>query len=139
MTGPVPRTTAAPVAAGPVAQVVALTNRARAAAGCGPLTSDPRIARAARTHSEDMAAQGYFAHDGPDGPDGRDFADRLTAAGYPSPAAENIARGQRTPKSVVEAWLDSPGHRRNIEDCSLTTIGVGLATDGYFWTQDFGR
>ncbi|WP_345381523.1 CAP domain-containing protein [Pseudonocardia yuanmonensis] len=131
-----PATTPRPAADGPLGQVVTLTNRARAAAGCGPLTSDARIARAAQAHSDDMAAQGYFAHDSLDG---RDFADRIAAAGYPSPGAENIARGQRTPAAVVEAWLNSPGHRRNIEDCSLTTIGVGLATDGYYWTQDFGR
>jgi hypothetical protein len=110
--------------------------RARAAAGCGPLTTDARITRAAQGHSDDMAAQDFFDHDGLDG---RGFADRIAAAGYPSPGAENIARGQRTPAAVVEAWLGSPGHRRNIEDCSLTTIGVGLATDGYYWTQDFGR
>ncbi|WP_051737555.1 CAP domain-containing protein [Pseudonocardia halophobica] len=131
-----PTTAPRPVAAGPVADVVALTNRARAAAGCGALTPDARITRAAQGHSDDMAAQDYFDHDSPDG---RGFADRIAAAGYPSPGAENIAMGQRTPAAVVEAWLNSPGHRRNIEDCSLTTIGVGLAIDGYYWTQDFGR
>lgn len=135
-TRPAPTTAPRPVAAGPVAEVVALTNRARAAAGCGALTTDARITRAAQGHSDDMAVRDYFDHDSLDG---RGFADRIAAAGYPSPGAENIARGQRTPAAVVEAWLNSPGHRRNIEDCSLTTIGVGLATDGYYWTQDFGR
>jgi uncharacterized protein YkwD len=135
-TRPAPTTAPRPVAAGPVAEVVALTNRARAAAGCGDLTTDARITRAAQAHSDDMAARDYFDHDSPDG---RGFADRITAAGYPSPGGENIAMGQRTAAGVVEAWLNSPGHRRNIEDCSLTTIGVGLATDGYYWTQDFGR
>ncbi|MFR9805731.1 CAP domain-containing protein [Pseudonocardia sp. RS010] len=135
-TRPAPTTAPPPAASGPVAEVVALTNRARAAAGCGALTIDPRITRAAQAHSDDMAIRGYFDHDSPDG---RTFADRIAAAGHPSPGAENIARGQRTAQSVVEAWLDSPGHRRNIEDCSLATVGVGLATDGYYWTQDFGR
>ena len=81
-----------------------------------------------------MAAQGYFAHDSRDG---RDFTDRITAAGYDSPGAENIAMGQPDAATVVQDWMESPGHRKNILDCSLTTIGVGLA-DGY-WTQDFGR
>jgi uncharacterized protein YkwD len=133
---PAPTTAPRPVAAGPVAEVVALTNRARAEAGCAALTPDARIARAAQAHSDDMAARDYFEHDSPDG---RSFADRIAAAGYPSPGAENIAMGQRTAQAVLQAWLDSPGHRRNIEDCALTTIGVGLATDGYYWTQDFGR
>lgn len=115
---------------------MALTNRARAGTGCAPLRVDPRITRAAQAHSDDMSLRGYFDHDSPDG---RSFADRLRAAGYPSPGAENIAFGQRSAAQVVEAWLDSPGHRRNILDCSLTTIGVGYAAAGSYWTQDFGR
>jgi len=129
-------TTDIPVATGPAARVVALTNDARARAGCDPLRSDDRIAAAAQAHSADMAARGYFAHDSLDG---RDFADRVRAAGYPDPGAENIARGQATADEVVAAWLDSPGHRQNIEDCSLRTIGVGFDPDGAYWTQDFGR
>ncbi|WP_337830222.1 CAP domain-containing protein [Pseudonocardia sp. TMWB2A] len=119
---------------GELARVVELTNAERAAAGCGALRADPRISAAAQGHSEDMAAQGYFAHDSRDG---RDFADRITAAGYDSPGAENIAMGQPDAATVVQDWMESPGHRKNILNCSLTTIGVGLA-DGY-WTQDFGR
>jgi uncharacterized protein YkwD len=139
---PAPRTTAAlpttdiPVVTGPAARVVALTNAARERAGCDPLSGDDRITAAAREHSTDMAARGYFAHDSLDG---RGFADRLRAAGYPDPGAENIAMGQRTADEVVQAWLDSPGHRRNIEDCSLRTIGVGYEPEGDYWTQDFGR
>lgn len=119
---------------GRLAQVVELTNAERALAGCGALSVDPRISAAAQGHSEDMAAYGYFAHDSRDG---RDFADRITATGYPAPGAENIAQGQPDAATVVQAWMESPGHRRNILDCSLSTIGVGLA-DGY-WTQNFGR
>lgn len=129
-------TTDIPVATGPAARVVALTNAARERAGCDPLTTDDRITAAAQDHSTDMAARGYFAHDSLDG---RGFADRMRAAGYPSPGAENIAMGQGSADEVVAAWLDSPGHRRNIEDCSLRTIGVGYVADGDYWTQDFGR
>jgi uncharacterized protein YkwD len=118
------------------AQVVALTNRARASAGCAPLRIDPRITRAAQSHSDDMARRGYFEHDGVDG---RSFADRMRAAGYPSPGAENIALGQTSAAEVMTAWLRSPGHRRNILDCDLRTIGVGYTADGSYWTQDFGR
>lgn len=118
------------------AQVVTLTNRARASAGCAPLRIDSRITRAAQAHSDDMARRGYFEHDSIDG---RSFADRMRAAGYPSPGAENIAFGQTSASEVMSAWLDSPGHRRNILDCDLTTIGVGFTADGLYWTQDFGR
>ena len=36
-------------------------------------------------------------------------------------------------------WMESDGHRRNILNCDLTTIGVGLDTDGWYWMQNFGR
>ncbi len=118
-------------------EVVRLTNVARRAEGCEPLRIDERLRRAARLHSADMAARDYFSHDSLDG---RSPWDRIEAAGYDYPAAENIARGQTTPRQVVQAWLDSPGHRANIVNCDLEAIGVGLkqGVDGPWWTQDFG-
>ena len=47
--------------------------------------------------------------------------------------------GSGAAAAVMQAWLDSPGHRRNILDCDLVTIGVGYTADGSYWTQDFGR
>lgn len=143
--GPVPTGAPAPGPSTPVPPAAPATAAAsptttgtapRTRAGCAPLRADPRIAAAAQAHSEDMAAAGYFAHDSLDG---RTFADRIRAAGHPDPGAENIAQGQPDAAAVVEAWLASPGHRRNIEDCSLATIGVGLAGTARYWTQDFGR
>jgi uncharacterized protein YkwD len=125
-----------PRAAGPAAEVVVLTNRERAEAGCRALTVDDRLSAAAQGHSEDMAEQGFFSHTSLDG---RDFVDRIRATGYPSPGAENIARGQTSAREVMADWMDSPGHRRNILDCELTEIGVGFDDRGYFWTQNFGR
>jgi uncharacterized protein YkwD len=136
---PAPRTPAAPAPAppsGPAAQVVELTNQQRTRNGCGALRVDARITAAAQKHSADMSANGYFSHDSQDG---RTFDQRIRAEGYPSPGAENIAQGQRSAAEVVQAWMNSPGHRRNILDCSLTTIGVGWASTGNYWTQDFGR
>lgn len=133
---PAPRTTQPTVSGSQTAQVVALTNQARANAGCAALRVDPRLTAAAQGHSDDMAAKGYFAHDSQDG---RTFSDRIVAQGYPSPGGENIAQGQQDAQEVVTAWMNSPGHRRNIEDCSFTTIGVGLAGADKYWTQDFGR
>jgi uncharacterized protein YkwD len=127
----------APAAGGSqAAQVVALTNQARAKAGCAALRVDSRLTAAAQGHSADMAANGYFEHDGLDG---SSFADRIEAQGYPSPGGENIAQGQQDARAVVTAWLNSSGHRANIENCSFTTIGVGLAGADKYWTQDFGR
>jgi uncharacterized protein YkwD len=54
--------------------------------------------------------------------------------------AENIAQGQATPAAVMADWMASAGHRANILDCDLTTLGVGVAygPGGPWWTQDFG-
>nr|WP_211177325.1 CAP domain-containing protein [Pseudonocardia acidicola] len=132
---PAPAPAAAP-AGTPAAQVVALTNAQRARAGCGALQVDARVTAAAQQHSADMASNNYFSHTGSDG---SSFGDRLQAEGYPAPGAENIAQGQPDAAAVVDAWMNSPGHRANILDCSLTTIGVGYDSRGDYWTQDFGR
>ena len=131
---PAPTTTAPP--AGQTDQVVALVNEERAGAGCPAVTVDARLIAAAQGHSSDMAANGYFSHTSQDG---RTFADRIRAAGYPSPAAENIAAGQRSARQVMQAWMNSSGHRANILNCGIRTIGVGLDTRGWYWTQNFGR
>jgi uncharacterized protein YkwD len=117
-------------------QVVDLVNVERGKAGCRPLTVDQRLVTAAQLHSEDMSANNYFSHTSLDG---RTFDQRIKAAGYPNPAAENIAKGQRSAEQVMSSWMNSSGHRANILNCGLTTIGVGLDTDGWYWTQDFGR
>ncbi|MEU4169888.1 sigma-70 family RNA polymerase sigma factor [Streptomyces sp. NPDC026665] len=121
-----------------VAQVVALVNKERAAAGCGPLTEDPQLEDAAQAHSDDMAARNFFEHTNPDGVDP---GKRITAAGYRwSTYGENIAKGQQTPESVMESWMNSPGHRANILNCSFKNLGVGVhkGSGGPWWTQDFG-
>ncbi len=121
-----------------VAQVVALVNKERANAGCGPLTEDAQLNKAAQGHSDDMAARDFFDHTNPDG---ADPGQRITAAGYTwSTYGENIAQGQQTPEAVMDSWMNSPGHRANILNCSFKDIGVGVHTGsgGPWWTQDFG-
>ncbi|NJP49113.1 sigma-70 family RNA polymerase sigma factor [Streptomyces sp. SBST2-5] len=131
-----PSTTAQAAPAGsPAAQVLALTNAERSKAGCGPVTADSRLAKAAQLHSEDMSANNYFSHTSQDG---RSFVDRAKAQGYPSPGAENIAKGQSSAAAVMDAWMNSPGHRANILNCDLKTMGVGVTTDDWTWTQVFG-
>ena len=127
-----PQPAPAPTEAG---QVVDLVNAARAQAGCGALTVDDRLIAAAQGHSDDMAAKGYFSHTSQDG---RSFADRVRAAGYPSPGGENIAQGQRGAQEVHDAWMNSEGHRANILNCDFTGIGVGLHAGSWTWTHNFG-
>lgn len=118
-------------------RVVELVNAERAAHGCDrPLVVDDRLAEAAQGHSTDMATRDYFSHTSPEG---ETFVDRVLAAGYPDPAAENIARGQTSPEQVMTDWMNSDGHRTNILNCEYRAIGVGLDTRGWYWTQDFGR
>jgi uncharacterized protein YkwD len=119
----------------PEQAVLALVNDARAAKGCKALVVDDRITTAAQAHSTDMASRKYFSHDTPEGVD---FAERMKAAGYPKPGGENIAQGYRTPEQVMQGWMNSPGHRANIENCKFTAMGVGLDTRGFYWTQNFG-
>ncbi|CNF96647.1 Cysteine-rich secretory protein family [Mycobacterium tuberculosis] len=118
-------------------QVVALVNKERAAAGCGPLRVSPALHRAAQRHSADMASRRALDHRGAGGDDP---GDRITAAGFRwSVWAENIARGQSTPGAVVGSWMNSEGHRANILNCRLTTVGIGVVrgAGGPWWTQVF--
>jgi uncharacterized protein YkwD len=129
----------AAVPADPTAEaaVLALVNEARVDAGCGALTADPALAAVARAHSADMRDRDYFSHTSPEGLSPFDRAER---AGIDYSRAENIAFGQADATAVMEAWLESPGHRANILDCELTKLGVGVAEGpgGPWWTQLFG-
>jgi len=135
-----PRTTA-PVtvseAAAAEAEVLQLVNEERVKAGCRPLAANSALAELARDFSEDMAARGFFDHTDPSGATPWDRAEK---AGISNLGGENIARGQAGAAAVMDAWMDSPGHRANILNCEFTTLGVGVhfGPDGPWWTQDFG-
>lgn len=120
-------------------EVLRLVNIERGKAGCGQLHADSRLHKAARDFSALMAAKNFFDHVSPDG---STFVDRIARTGYPrdKAAAENIAYGYRDAAAVMKGWMNSAGHRRNILNCSLKAIGVGLAYRGStpYWTQDFG-
>ncbi|TFV65617.1 CAP domain-containing protein [Blastococcus sp. CT_GayMR20] len=125
-----------PADAGREGQVLALVNRERAAAGCGALVADEGLAAVARAHSADMRDRGFFDHVNLDG---LDPFDRASAAGV-NARAENIAYGQADAAEVMTAWMNSSGHRANILNCSLTSLGVGVVdgSGGPWWTQLFG-
>jgi len=115
-----------------VIMFVTMLQKTRADAGCRPIAWDARIAAVAGKHSADMAERAYFSHTNPDG---RDPFDRLRDAGLPfRAAAENIAKVMSAP-AVHDSWLASPGHRRNMLDCSFTHHGAGRS--GAHWTHLF--
>ncbi|MGY1641585.1 CAP domain-containing protein [Geodermatophilus sp. SYSU D00703] len=118
-------------------RVLALVNEARAQAGCAPVAADGALAAVARAHSADMRDRDYFAHDTPEG---LSPFDRAEQAGVGYARAENIAFGQPDAAAVMEAWMNSAGHRANVLDCDLTKLGVGVAegAGGPWWTQLFG-
>ncbi|GAB3500757.1 hypothetical protein GCM10027575_00910 [Phytohabitans suffuscus] len=119
-------------------EVVALTNQERRANGCAPVEVNAALARAARLHSEDQARHGKMSHTGSDGSTPWQRAGR---SGYHDARSENVAMGYQTPAAVVNAWMNSDGHRKNILNCTVTAIGVGLARAGDgtpYWTQMFG-
>ncbi|MGK5636979.1 CAP domain-containing protein [Streptomyces sp. URMC 126] len=117
--------------------VVALVNAERAKAGCRPLRADARLTSLAQSMSEDMARRGFFDHTDPDG---RSPWDRAARHGVRNLGGENIARGHADAHAVVDAWMRSAGHRRNILNCDYRTLGVGVqrGAGGPWWTQDFG-
>ncbi|MFG3657896.1 CAP domain-containing protein [Streptomyces sp. NPDC047706] len=119
------------------AEVLKLVNDERAQAGCSPLAASSALAGLAGDYSEAMAEQGFFDHTDPSG---RTPWDRAEAAGISNLAAENIARGQADAAAVMEAWMNSPGHRANILNCDFRTLGVGVhyGSGGPWWTQNFG-
>ena len=116
-------------------EVVRLVNEVRKENGLKPLTYDWELARVARYKSQDMKDNGYFAHNSPVYGTPFDMIKNFGIS-YRS-AGENIARGQRTPEAVMNAWMNSSGHRANILNASYTKIGVGYVADGKYWTQMF--
>jgi serralysin len=126
-------------------QLLKLVNQARVNAGLRSLTLSEKLDIAADQHAERMATRDFFDHLDPE--TGTRSSDRVSAAGYDwQIAAENIAAGYNTPAEVFQGWMDSPGHRANILEPSLTHMGLGytyLANDtglvnySEYWVQVF--
>lgn len=112
-----------------------LTNVEREKHGLEPFQLEEEVSKVAREKSRDMAENHYFDHNSP--VYGSPF-DMMRAYGITYQAAgENIAMGQRSPEEVVQAWMNSPGHRANILNPTFTHMGVGFVENGYHWTQQF--
>ena len=116
-------------------QVVALVNAERAKYGLSALKVDSRVQQAAQVRAAETVQS--FSHTRPNG---SSFSTALTEAGVSyTRSGENIAYGQSTPQQVVQAWMNSSGHRANILNGSFTTIGVGYTVVGgtAYWVQLF--
>jgi uncharacterized protein YkwD len=124
-------------------KVIELVNQERVQRGLPPLKWSEALSNAARYHAKDMADDDYFSHNTYDRANGalvegciwyervRSYYGDFMSLG------ENIARGFPTPESVVDAWMASEGHRKNILNANYREIGVGWFDD--HWVQDFGE
>lgn len=116
-------------------EVIRLVNVQRSQNGLSPLTANWELSRVARYKSQDMADNRYFSHTSPTY--GTPFQMMKSFGLRFRTAGENIAYGQRTPQAVVNAWMNSSGHRANILNASYAQIGVGYVPGGNYWTQMF--
>ncbi|WP_405950843.1 CAP domain-containing protein [Streptomyces prunicolor] len=119
------------------AAVLKLVNEQRAIVGCSPVAANSALTELAENFSTQMATEDFFDHTDPSGATPWDRAEKL---GITNLGGENIARGQADAAAVMDAWMNSPGHKANILNCDFKTLGVGVhfGTDGPWWTQDFG-
>lgn len=119
-------------------EVLRIVNVERARNGLQALKYNWQAARVARIKSQDMIKNNYFSHTSP--VYGSPFKMMESYGLRFSAAAENIAKGQRTPQEVMNSWMNSAGHRANILSRSVTQIGIGAAKDSngtLYWTQMF--
>ena len=115
------------------AEVIRLVNVERTKAGLSKLTEDTSLSKVALVKATDMKTNNYFSHTSPTY--GSPF-DMMKQFGISYKyAGENIAMGQKTPAAVMEAWMNSEGHRANILSANFTHIGVGY--DSGYWVQQF--
>jgi hypothetical protein len=110
--------------------VLTYTNAERKARGLPALTSNPTLSKVAATKMADLFAREYFAHEAPTG---EDVSDLAKGAGYDYlTIGENLALGDFTSsKHVVQAWMDSPGHKANILSRAYSEIGIAAGKSMY--------
>jgi uncharacterized protein YkwD len=121
-------------------------NKSRTNHGLRALCVDPKLTRAARSHSREMIEKDYFSHFSYDG---ESVGTRLGRFGYDwSVCGENIAGGSGTagqPGSIFGLWMNDPAHKATILDRRFRQVGVGTHTGNYkgnegftMYTVDFG-
>lgn len=119
-----------------------LVNQHRTSVGCVAFTIHCGLTKVAKTHSQDMANNNYFSHTSQNG---TTFSQRITNAGITySSAGENIAAGSENAQNTLTQWLNSAGHKANIENCAYTHHGIGRSSNSssdynYYWTNVFTK
>ena len=121
-----------PAAASDAEAVWTQVNAAREAAGLDPLALDDALCEAAQVRAEELAQ--VFDHTRPNGESCFTVLDEVDVGGYHT-AGENIAMGYGDADSVMDGWMNSPGHRANILNEDFSRIGVAHAGQG--WVQLF--
>ncbi|MEP3637581.1 MAG: CAP domain-containing protein [Paracoccaceae bacterium] len=107
--------------------VLSAINAERSERGLVALTWDAELEQAAARHALDLHRTGRFSHDGSDG---SNVLDRVSRTGFRACfAAENIAKGQRSLPEVMNSWMQSKGHRRNILSRRAKSVAVVLGKD----------
>lgn len=115
--------------------VIEFTNIYRRNNGLTDLKENRLLSQVARKKSEDMLENQYFSHESP--VFGSPFAMMQHFGVDYYAAGENIAKGYQTPEEAVDAWWESPGHKKNILSPLYKEIGVGYVETGKYWTQMF--
>mgnify|MGYP001043964963 CR=1 FL=1 len=125
-------------------EIIKWTNFHREQNGLSPLEGNDKLTSAAQLKVDDMFKGQYFAHSSPSGADAGDLAEEVNYQ-YKT-LGENLALGNfLDEKELVQAWLDSPGHRANILNRDFSQIGVATSSNLYqgrrVWlaVQEFGK
>lgn len=103
-----------------------------------PLKRVEELDRSAQLHNDYMVRTGKLTHDEP----GRPLGNRVSEQGYNwSYLGENIALGQRNAEEVMKSWMNSSGHKSNIQNLNFKDVGFGVthANNTWWWTVNFGR
>lgn len=120
-------------------EILNLVNIERSYAGVSPLSLSSTLMEGAAIRANEIIT--YFSHTRPNGTN----CDTVVENTYPSYyIGENIAAGYYSSEEVMNAWMNSTGHRENILFSNYSELGVGLAYDsnsvyGYYWVQLFGE
>ena len=110
----------------PASTLVDAINHERDSRGLGFFRECERLTKQAQGHADAMEKRGRLSHDG--------FDERLRTAGYRT-GSENVAHGQLSEREVIQSWMSSSGHRRNILG---NYQAVGTARSGTYWCAIFG-
>lgn len=116
-------------------EILEIVNQERRKQGLNPLTLSEKLTSIANTKAQDMTNKHYFSHTSPTYGSPFEMLQRF-GVNYTS-AGENIAQGQKTAREVMNAWLNSSGHRANILNANYTQLGVGFDENGLNWVQLF--